>query len=202
MGLGVRFTMLKVSFVKETDTARFSGNFIYHRRGRTAGGPPRVFRSGCNVARGGRSRGTQGDGRRTCPPVAGKSRGGNGLFGIATPVQPWSGAVCSQSGAACWISAPALSTWRRARATALSTSMPGGSSNAGKIPSLIGDGNMLLDPLRVMMMRRRRIAHFELWPDGRVIEIDAEALSPDAPADEPESIEGRDTSAGQIPEAT
>ncbi len=50
---------------------------------------------------------------------------------------------------------------------------------------------MLLVPLRVRFVVDGRAAHFDLWPDGDVTEVnDCEIPSPHAPAEEPRAIEG------------
>ena len=52
---------------------------------------------------------------------------------------------------------------------------------------------MLLVSLRVRFVVNGRVGYFDLWPDGDVTEADDyEILSPDAPAEEPEAIEGRE----------
>ncbi len=55
---------------------------------------------------------------------------------------------------------------------------------------ILDEEGMLLVPLRVRFVVDGRAAHFDLWPDGDVTEVnDYEILSPDAPAEDPETIE-------------
>ncbi len=56
---------------------------------------------------------------------------------------------------------------------------------------VLDEEGMLLVPLRVRMVVDGRAAHFDLWPDGDVTEVnDCEIPSPHAPAEEPRAIEG------------
>ncbi len=58
---------------------------------------------------------------------------------------------------------------------------------------VLDEEGMLLVSLRVRFVVDGRVGYFDLWPDGDVTEADDyEILSPDAPAEEPEAIEGRE----------